>query len=43
MQQINFTRDLNRAEGATMFFIIEETKETVWASSKGTVKLFNIF
>ena len=28
-QQINFTRNLNRAEDATMFFIIEEAKETV--------------
>ena len=29
IQQINFTGDLNRAEGSTMFFIIKEVKETV--------------
>ena len=28
-QQINFTGNLDRAEGATMFFIIEEAKEAV--------------
>ena len=28
-QQINFTGKLERAEGLTMFFIIEEVKETV--------------
>ena len=28
MQQINFTGNLDRAEGAAMFFIIEEAKET---------------
>ena len=38
MQQINFTRNVSRAEGATMFFIIEEPKETVLDFSKGTVK-----
>ena len=39
IQQINFTENLNRAEGATMFFIIEEAKETVLDFSKGTVKV----
>ena len=29
IQQINFTGNLARAAGATMFFINEETKETV--------------
>ena len=29
IQQISFTRHLDRAEGSTMFFIIEEAKETV--------------
>ena len=29
IQQINFTGSLDRPEGATMFFIIEEGKETV--------------
>ena len=28
IQQINFTGNLSRAEGVTMFFIIEEGKET---------------
>ena len=31
------TGNLTRAEGATMFFIVEEVKETVLALSKGTV------
>ena len=29
IQQINFTGDLSRAEGPTMFFIIDEARETV--------------
>ena len=29
IHQINFTGNIDRATGATMFFIIEETKETV--------------
>ena len=29
IQQINFTRNLDRAAGATMFFIIEEAKKTI--------------
>ena len=37
-QQINFTGNLSRLEGATMFFIIEEVKETVLDFSKGSVK-----
>ena len=40
IQQINFTGNLDRAEGATMFFIIEEAKETVLDFSQGTVKVF---
>ena len=40
IQQINFTGNQNRTEGATMFFIIEEAKETVLDFSQGTVKLF---
>ena len=39
IQQINVTGNLNSAEGATMFFIIEEAKETVLEFSKETVKL----
>ena len=41
IQQINFTVNLERAEGSTMFFIIEEAKETVLDFSKGTVKVFS--
>ena len=37
IQQINFTRNLDRAEGATMFFITEEGKETILYFSKGAV------
>ena len=29
IQQINFTRSLDRNDGATTFFIIEEVKETM--------------
>ena len=39
IQQINFTENLSRAEGATTFFIIEEAKETVLDFSKETVKV----
>ena len=39
VQQINFTENLDRAQGSTMFFIIEEAKETVLDFSKGTVKV----
>ena len=39
VQQINFTANLGRAGNATMFFIIDETKETVLDFSLGTVKV----
>ena len=39
MQQINFTGNVNRAEGSTIFFIIEKAKETFLDFSKGTVKV----
>ena len=39
IQQINFTANLDRAENTTMFFIIEEAKETVFEFSQGTVKV----
>ena len=39
IQQINLTANLDRNEIATMFFIIEETKETVLEFSQGTVKV----
>ena len=38
IQQINFAANLDRDNGATMFFIIEEAKETVFEFSQGTVK-----
>ena len=40
IQQINFTANLDRAGNTTMFFIIEEAKETVLNFSQGTVKVF---
>ena len=42
IQQINFTANLDRAGNTTMFFIIEEAKETVLEFSQGTVKVLQI-
>ena len=39
IQQINFTANLDKDEGATMFFIVEEAKETIFEFSQGTVKV----
>ena len=39
IQQINFTANLDRDGNTTMFFIIEEAKETVLNFSQGTVKV----
>ena len=39
IQQINFTAILDRVGNTTMFFIIEEIKETVLDFSQGTVKV----
>ena len=39
IQQINSTENLDQPEGATVFFIIEETNETVLDFSQGTVKV----
>ena len=39
VQQINFTANLDRDGNTTMFFIIEEAKETVLNFSKGDVKV----
>ena len=39
IQQINFTANLDRAGNTTMFFIIEEAKETVLDFSQRTVKV----
>ena len=39
IQQINFTANLDRAGNTTMFFIIEEAKETVLDFLQGTIKM----
>ena len=39
IQQINFMANLDRTGNTTMFFIIEEAKETVLDFSQGTVKV----
>ena len=39
IQQINFTENLERDNGAIMFFINEETKETILDLLQGTVKV----
>ena len=40
IQQIKFTGSLDRAGNRTMFFVIEEMKETIF--SQGTVKVLRI-
>ena len=39
IQQINFTGNLSKEESTTMFFIIEEAKETVLDFLKGIIKV----
>ena len=39
IQQIYFTENLDRAGNKTMFFIIEQAKETILHFSQGTVKV----
>ena len=39
IKQINFTANLDRAGNTTIFFTIEEEKETVFEFSQGTVKV----
>ena len=39
IQQINFTANLDRAGNTTIFFIIEEAKETVFEFLQGIVKV----
>ena len=39
IQQINFTANLDRARNTTIFFIMEEAKETIFEFSQGTVKV----
>ena len=40
IQQINFAANLDRAGNTKVYFILEETKETILDFSKGTVKVF---
>ena len=39
IQQINFTANLDRGGNTTIFFIIEDAKETVLDFSQGTAKV----
>ena len=39
IQQINFTANLDRAENTRIYFILEETKETILDFSLRTVKV----
>ena len=39
IQQINFTTNLDRADNTTIYFILEEAKETILDFSQGTVKV----
>ena len=39
IKQINFAANLDWDDGATIFFIIEQAKETVFEFSQGTVKV----
>ena len=39
IQQINFTGNLERDNGAIMFFIIEKVKETILDFTQGTLKV----
>ena len=42
IQQIKFTRNLNWAEGATMFLLIEKPKETILDFSQKTMIVLQI-
>ena len=39
IQQINFKANLDRAGNITIFFIIEEAKETIFEFSEGTINV----
>ena len=39
IQQVNFTANLDRAGKTTIFFIIEEAKETIFEFLQGTIKV----
>ena len=38
-RQINFIENVNRTEGAFMFFILKEAKESILDFSQGTVRV----
>ena len=38
IQQINFTANLDRAGNRTIYYIVQEAKETIFKFSQGTVK-----
>ena len=40
IKQTNFTANLDRVGNTRLYFILEETKETVFEFSQGTVKVF---
>ena len=39
IQQINFIANLDRAGNTRFYFILEESKETIFEFSQGTVKV----
>ena len=39
IQQINFAANLDRDGNTTIFFVIEQAKETIFEFSQGTVKV----
>ena len=39
IEEINFTANLDKDDGATMLFIIEEAKENIFEFLQGTVKV----
>ena len=39
LQQINFTANLDRADNTRIYFILEETKETILNFAQGTLKV----
>ena len=43
IQQINFNGNLEECNGATMFFITEESKEFILGFTEGTVKVLRIY
>ena len=42
IQQIDFTANLDRAGNTTIFFVIEEAKESVFEFLQGTVKVLQM-